>query len=93
LGIRNPMVIVSPWAKRSFTDSRTAVQPYSMLAFIQHNFGLHRMSRNVNHAYDYRHVFDFNQRPLGPAKLTHSHISERERAELARLPNGEREVT
>jgi phospholipase C len=93
LGIRNPMVIVSPWAKRSFTDSRTAVQPYSMLAFIQHNFHLGRLSRHVNHAYDYRHVFDFNQRPLGPAKLTHSHISDRERAELASLPNGERDVT
>ena len=40
LGLRNPMVIVSPWAKPQGTDSTTAVQPYSMLAFVEHNFRL-----------------------------------------------------
>ncbi len=47
LGIRNPMVIVSPWVKRAYTDNTTAVQPYSMLAFVQHNFGLAPLTRQV----------------------------------------------
>ncbi len=85
LGLRNPMVIVSPWAKPAYTDSTTAVQPYSMLAFIQHNFGLASLTSDVDNAYDYRNSFDFGQQPLvGPA-MTRTGISAGERARLAKL--------
>src|SRR5205814_935687 len=47
LGLRDPMVIVSPWVKPASTDSTTAVQPYSMLAFIDKNFGLPPLTPQV----------------------------------------------
>ncbi len=38
-GIREPMLIVSPWAKAGFTDSTPATF-VSMLAFVEHTFAL-----------------------------------------------------
>jgi phospholipase C len=86
LGIRNPMVIVSPWARPTYTDSTVAVQPYSMLAFLQHNFGLQSLSDNVDTAYDYFRAFDFTQQPLGGVPMTHTSISREERRRLAKMP-------
>lgn len=85
LGIRNPMVIISPWAKPGYTDSTTAVQPYSMLAFVQHAFGLASLTGNVDHAYDYADSFDFTQPPLVGPKMTRTTISRDARLKLARL--------
>jgi phospholipase C len=85
LGLRNPMVIVSPWVKPSYTDSVTAVQPYSMLAFVQHNFGLGSLSRGVDEAYDYSRSFDFSQQPLRPVTMTTGQIPQAERVELRHL--------
>ena len=79
------MVIVSPWAKAASTDSTLAVQPYSMLAFVQHTFGLNPLSSEVSNAYDYANVFDFSQRPLAGVTMTRTQISRTERARLARL--------
>jgi phospholipase C len=85
MGPRNPMVIVSPWARPAYTDSRVAVQPYSMLAFLQHNFGLASLTTAVDQSYDYMSSFDFSQQPLvGPA-MTTTRIPAAERAKLARL--------
>src|SRR4051794_9783709 len=70
LGIRNPMVIVSPWAKHRGTDSNVAVQPYSMLAFTVHTFGLKRLTPFVTRAYDYADSFDFSQQPLGGVRMS-----------------------
>ena len=39
LGVRVPMVIVSPWAKPGYTDSHVAIFA-SMLAFTEHTFHL-----------------------------------------------------
>ncbi|MGI8613300.1 MAG: alkaline phosphatase family protein [Nocardioidaceae bacterium] len=93
LGLRNPMVIVSPWAKRGSTDHTTATQPYSMLAFVQHTFGLTSLSRQVNQAYDYSNSFDFAQKPLSGVPMTHGHISATERGILNALPDTDDDPT
>jgi phospholipase C len=85
LGLRNPMVIVSPWAIPGYTDSTTAVQPYSMLAFVDYNFDLPPLTTAVAEAYDYSNSFDFTQRPLAGPRMTHTRISAHERARLAKL--------
>jgi phospholipase C len=85
LGLRNPMVIVSPWAIPGYTDSTTAVQPYSMLSFVDHNFGLTPLTAAVGNAYDYASSFDFSQRPLAGPQMTYTEISSAERARLAKL--------
>ena len=88
LGPRNPMVIVSPWVKPSFTDSNEAVQPYSMLAFVDHNFRLRPLTRNVRNAYGYAKSFDLRAaRPPTTATppMVHQHISQRTKREVRRL--------
>jgi phospholipase C len=93
LGIRNPMVIVSPWAKHTYTDSRVAVQPYSMLAFLQHNFRLRRLSDDVDNAYDYFGAFNFSQRPLRGLPMSRTGIPGPERRALAKMPQIEDDPT
>jgi phospholipase C len=78
LGIRTPMVIVSPWVRRGFVDSNTA-SIASMLAFTEHTFGLRPLSDRDALAYDYRAAFDFSQAPLAPVPMTHSELSPRAR--------------
>ncbi|MGI8577368.1 MAG: alkaline phosphatase family protein [Nocardioidaceae bacterium] len=85
LGMRNPMVIVSPWAKPGYTDSTVAVQPYSMLAFVQHAFGLAPLTSNVDNAYDYADAFDFTQQPVSGPAMTTTTIPRSEQRQLARL--------
>ena len=63
LGVRLPMVIVSPWVKPRYTDHATASLA-SMLTFTEHNFGLAPLNQNDANAYDYRNSFDYNQIPL-----------------------------
>lgn len=82
LGLRNPVVIVSPWVKPAYTDSVTAIQPYSMLAFVRNTFALGSLTSAVDSAYDYRQSFDFSQHPIRPVPMTHSVVP---RAELERL--------
>jgi phospholipase C len=72
LGIRVPMVIVSPYARSGFTDSTTASFP-SMLAFIEHTFGLQPLSTADAGAYDYSGSFNLAQRPLPGTPLS-SHL-------------------
>jgi phospholipase C len=85
LGLRNPTVIVSPYAKPGYTDHTTAVQPYSMLAFIDHNFGLPDLTPAVGRSYDYSNAFDFTQTPLRPVHMTSTHIFDATRAKVHRL--------
>jgi phospholipase C len=68
LGIRMPMVIVSPFAKAGYTDSSVASFD-SMLAFVEHTFGLAPLSPKDAVAYDYSQSFDYSQRPLGPVSM------------------------
>jgi phospholipase C len=68
LGIRVPMVIVSPYARPGFTDSSTASFA-SILALTEHTFGLTPLASDDTSAYDYANAFDFSQTPLGPAVM------------------------
>ncbi len=74
LGIREPMIIVSPYAKPFYTDTGTASFT-SMLAFIEHNWGLKPLTGWDRRAYDYTNSFDFSQQPLPPIPMVHTAIS------------------
>jgi phospholipase C len=58
LGIRVPMVIVSPQAKASFVD-HTQASSDSVLAFVEKNWRLLPLSVGDANAYDYCHSFVF----------------------------------
>ncbi|MFL5797857.1 MAG: alkaline phosphatase family protein [Actinomycetota bacterium] len=70
LGPRVPMVIVSPYARAGYTDSAVASFA-SMLAFVEHAFGLKPLSPMDANAYDYANSFDFGQTLLSPVGLPH----------------------
>ena len=78
LGIRVPMVIVSPYARAGSMDSNQA-SIASMLAFTEHNFGLSPLNENDANAYDYDNSFDYSQAPLAPVPMTRSKLSPRAR--------------
>jgi len=86
LGIRVPMVIVSPWARPGFTDSNVASFA-SILAFTEHTFGLTPLTGEDGSAYDYSASFNFAQQlPLRRVALAQHPISAAEQARLARHP-------
>ena len=85
LGIRVPMVIVSPYAKPGFTDSNTASFA-SLLAFAEHTFGLVPLTGKDANAYDYSASFDFAQRPLAPVRLSQHPLPAGEKAWLEAHP-------
>jgi len=85
LGIREPMVIVSPWARPGFTDSTTASFA-SMLAFVEHAYGLAPLWETDANAYDYSGAFDFGQQPLAPIKLEQHPLPAWEKAWLREHP-------
>jgi phospholipase C len=68
LGIRTPMVIVSPWARPGYTDSNVASYA-SMMTFVEHTFGLAPLSVRDAGAYDFSQSFDFTQTPLPPIPI------------------------
>jgi phospholipase C len=72
------MVIVSPWARTGYVDSKQASMA-SMLAFTEHTFGLKPLSKRDGTAYDYSRSFDFEQSPLAPVPMTHSRLSPHQR--------------
>jgi phospholipase C len=65
LGIRVPMVIVSPFARPGFTDS-TPASFASALAFTEHAFSLAPLSSADANAYDYNGAFNFALTPTRP---------------------------
>ncbi len=70
MGVRVPMLIVSPFAKARFVDHGTASFA-SMLAFIEGVFGLPALPGGGDGgAYDYADAFDFAQQPLHAIRLT-----------------------
>ena len=78
LGIRTPMVIVSPWVRPGYVDSNRA-SIASMLSFTEDTFGLNPLSERDGMAYDYSQSFNFNQTPLAPVPMTHSKLSPHQR--------------
>jgi phospholipase C len=85
LGIRVPMVIVSPFAKRRFTDSKSASFA-SMLAFTEHLFGLDPLTDADAHAYDYSDSFNFSQGQQAPPRLVQQAIPPAEASYLTHHP-------
>jgi phospholipase C len=86
LGIRIPMVIVSPYAKSRYTDSNQA-SIASLLAFTEHNFGLPALGRTNADAYDFSNAFNYGQSPLAKVQMTHSPLSRSERHRLKVMPH------
>jgi phospholipase C len=82
LGIREPMVIVSPYAKAGYTDS-TPASFSSMLAFTEHTFGLTALGAADAGAYDYANSFDYSQIPLAAVAVHQHPISRAERRYIA----------
>ena len=72
LGIRVPMVIVSPQAKAAYVDSTPASYD-SMLAFVEKNWALGPLTAGDRRAYDYCNSFVFTTLPCtGPGVAAHS---------------------
>ena len=85
LGIRVPMVIVSPYAKLGYVDSNTASFA-SLLAFTEHVFGLPPLSDADATAYDYTDAFDFTQPPTPGVHLQSHPVPRWEWARLKANP-------
>jgi phospholipase C len=65
LGIRVPMVTISPYAKQGYIDG-TLGEFSSVLRFIENNWGLTQLTRRDRIANDMSYNFDFTQSPRGP---------------------------
>jgi phospholipase C len=65
LGIRVPMLVVSPYASRGYVDH--AVGEFSSpLKFIQDNWGLPHHTERISRTHNFAHVFDFKRKPRPP---------------------------
>lgn len=67
-GPRTPLIIVSPYARPAFTDTKHATF-VSILAYVENTFGLRPMGVNDNGAYDFSNAFNYSQKPLRPARM------------------------
>jgi phospholipase C len=85
LGIRVPMVIVSPYAKLAHVDSNDASFA-SLLAFTEHVFGVQPLSDADATAYDYMDSFDFSQPPTPGVHLVSHPVPRWEWARLRAHP-------
>jgi phospholipase C len=74
LGIRVPMIIISPFARAGFTDSSTASFA-SILAFTESVYGLAPLGSKDATAYDYSNAFNFSQVPHAPVRLTQQPVT------------------
>lgn len=65
LGIRVPMLVISPYAKQGYIDG-TQGEFSSVLRFIEDNWGLTQLTRRDRIAHDMSYDFDFTQTPRAP---------------------------
>jgi phospholipase C len=65
LGIRVPLIVISPYAKEGFVDHTTG-EFSSVLKFIEMNWGLPSLTRRDRSASDLSEAFDFSQEPRPP---------------------------
>ena len=71
LGVRVPMLVISPWANRGMIDHEVG-EFSSPHKFIADNFGLQHLSDRVRQTHNFEHVFDFRRpkaRLLAPDPL------------------------
>ncbi len=69
-GPRTPLVIVSPYAKKGFTD-QTATTFAGILAYTEHTFGLAPLALNDAHAYGFAKSFNYKQPAFKPARMVY----------------------
>ncbi len=79
LGIRVPMLIISPYARAGYVDSHTASFA-SVLSYTELVFGLHSITAGTWDAtgpgvYDYANAFNYTQAPLPPPHLRASAVT------------------
>jgi phospholipase C len=67
-GIRVPMIVISPYARRGFVD-HTLGEFSSVVRFVEENWGLAQLTRRDRNARDLREAFDFNASPRPPDPL------------------------
>jgi phospholipase C len=67
-GPRVPLVIVSPYARPAYTDTSSASFA-SVLAYVEHTYGLPALGVNDAHAYDLSSAFNYSQAPLKPIPM------------------------
>jgi phospholipase C len=85
LGIRLPMVIVSPYAKAGFTDPNVGSVD-SMLSYVEHNFDLSPLTRNDLRAYDFSDSFEYSQPALPGVPMLTTRVSRSELNYIAAHP-------
>jgi len=74
LGLRVPLVIISPFAKPGYVSS-TTYEFSSLLKFVEERFGLPPLTSRDANANDMLDSFDFSQTPLPPLTLQTRHCS------------------
>ncbi|MEA2507534.1 MAG: hypothetical protein QOH48_2152 [Actinomycetota bacterium] len=93
LGVRVPMIIISPYARQGYTDSTPATF-VSLLAFIEHDFGLAPLNQADGNAYDFSNAFNYSQTPLSAVSLSkHATISAAEKRFIANHPEAKNDPT
>jgi phospholipase C len=85
LGLRLPMVIVSPYARAGFTDPGVGSID-SILSYVEHTFGLSPLTRNDASAYDFSNAFDDAQAPLPGVTMVRTHVPRSELRWIAAHP-------
>jgi phospholipase C len=85
LGMRVPVVIVSPYAKAQYTDS-TVTSQAGLLAYTEHLWNLAPLATDDATAYDFSNSLDYTQTPLRPVAMTTQKIPRWELEWLAAHP-------
>jgi phospholipase C len=85
MGLRMPMVIISPYARPHFVDHTTATLA-STLAFIEHNWSLAPLGDEDRGAYDFHNAFDYGQEPVAPVRMVDTPLPQWEVRYLHRHP-------
>jgi phospholipase C len=68
LGIRVPLLVISPFARRGYVDHQEG-EFTSVLRFIERNWDLTWLTERDRYAYDLAGAFDFTQEPRAPVPL------------------------
>jgi phospholipase C len=92
LGVRVPMVIVSPFARRAFTDSNVASYA-SLLAFTEYVFGLSPLATSDASAYNFLGSFDFTHANLSAVPMVTSSVSAEEQNYIKAHPDAANDPT
>ena len=85
MGIRVPMLLISPYARPGYTDSNVASFA-SMLAFTEHVFNVTPLNGSDTLAYDYFGSFNWSQSPLSSAVTVRTAEPASSKAHIATHP-------